>query len=159
MEFHWSPTTTILLFSCLSGNSYTIRWGSACDTQKRELLDEDTSRRGPPRDRQTRLTRMPKEQGPCAGRRGQKCPYVDEYGRPSQTCSKGKDKNTGGVVWRTTCSRCHKDRDGGTSGTRGQYSRPVVHQQREGDTASNQSDVLWDDDDDEWQRFRHEVDY
>ena len=62
-------------------------------------------------------------------------------------------------MWRTTCSRCHKDKDGGTSGTRGQYSRPVVHQQREGDTASNQSDVLWDDDDDEWQRFRHEVDY
>ena len=98
-------------------------------------------------------------EGPCAGRRGQKCPYMDEYGRPMQTCSKGKDKNTGAVVWRTTCSRCHKDKDGGTSGTRGQYSRPVVHQQREGDTASNQSDVLWDDDDDEWQRFRHEVDY
>lgn len=40
-----------------------------------------------------------------------------------QTCSKGKDKNTGAVVWRTTCSRCHKDKDGGTSGARGQYSR------------------------------------
>jgi hypothetical protein len=36
--------------------------------------------------------------------------------------------------------------------------RVVVHQPREGDAASNQSDVVWDDDD-EWQRFRDELDY
>ena len=75
-----------------------------------------------------------------------------------QACSKGKGKNAGAVVWRTTCSRCHKDKDGGTGGARGQYSRPVVHQPREGDAASNQSDVVWDDADD-WQRFPDELDY
>jgi hypothetical protein len=33
---------------------------------------------------------------------------MDEYGRPMQTCQKGRDKNTGDVVWRTTCSKCYK---------------------------------------------------
>jgi hypothetical protein len=128
--------------------------------QKRELLDRGHESPWvlPEITAATRTTRMPKEQGPCPGRRGQKFPYVDEFGRPMQTCSMGKDKNTGAVVWRTTCSRCHKDKDGGTSGAHGQCSRPVVHQPREGDAASNQSDVVWDDEYD-WQRFRDELDY
>jgi hypothetical protein len=112
-NFHTDAKETTNLFF-LSGNSYTIFRQLYGGPQKRELLDRVTSRRGlSPRSqqRQHSTTRMPKEQGPVPGRRGQKCPYVDEYGRPMQTCGKGKDKNTGAVVWRTTCSRCHKDKD------------------------------------------------
>jgi hypothetical protein len=81
---------------------------------------------------------------------------MDEYGRPAKTCSKGKDKKTGAMVWRTTCSRCHKEKAGGTV-TREQHSRPLVHEPREGGSDSDaSSDVLWDDD---WRLYQHEVNY
>ena len=80
---------------------HTIIWGSA----KKGASGLQGSRVAvvSPRSRQrttTQPTRMPKEQGPCAGRRGQECPYVDEYGSQRAPMCTGPGAKLEGLLLR-----------------------------------------------------------